>query len=176
MFNQKSIFVGILFLVIILFVWYVFVRVNSPRDELPAVSKGNAQISQPEPMDESKKKDDEKISTSQPIAEGIKKEDIILGKGVGVKDGDALTVDYIGALTDGRKFDSSYDRNEPFTFTLGAGQVIRGWDLGIQGMKLGGKRKLTIPPSLAYGEIAPPGSIIGPNETLIFEVSLLSIK
>lgn len=89
--------------------------------------------------------------------------------------GKKVTVNYLGTLTDGAKFDSSYDRNQPFTFNLGAGEVIAGWDQGFAGMKVGGKRKLTIPPNLGYGA-AGAGALIPPNATLIFEVELLKVE
>lgn len=104
----------------------------------------------------------------------IKITDEKVGTGQEAKNGDTVTVNYIGTLTNGKKFDSSYDRNEPFSFTLGAGQVIKGWDLGVVGMKVGGKRKLVIPPDLGYQDKAQ-GSIPA-NSTLIFEVELVSIN
>jgi FKBP-type peptidyl-prolyl cis-trans isomerase len=90
-----------------------------------------------------------------------------------VKDGDVISVHYVGTLADGTKFDSSLDRGETFVFTVGAGQVIPGWEQGVLGMKLGEKRKLTIPAHLAYGEQGIPG-VIPPSATLIFEVDLVS--
>jgi peptidylprolyl isomerase len=107
-------------------------------------------------------------------ADGLQMEDEVVGTGPEVKSGDTVTVNYVGTLTDGTKFDSSYDRNQPFTTQIGVGQVIKGWDEGIVGMKVGGKRKLIIPPSLGYGDQA--AGTIPPNSTLIFEVELVSIK
>jgi FKBP-type peptidyl-prolyl cis-trans isomerase len=101
-------------------------------------------------------------------------QDSVVGKGAEAVNGKAVTVHYTGTLKDGTKFDSSVDRKEPFTFTLGAGQVIKGWEQGILGMKVGGKRKLTIPPELAYGANAV--GAIPANSTLIFDVELLEVK
>ena len=100
-------------------------------------------------------------------------EDLVVGTGATAAVGDTVTVHYVGTFTNGTKFDSSYDRGQPFPFRLGAGQVIAGFDQGVTGMKVGGKRRLTIPPSLAYGSTGQ-GSI-PPNTTLVFEVDLLSI-
>jgi FKBP-type peptidyl-prolyl cis-trans isomerase len=108
--------------------------------------------------------------------QGMKVEIIKEGTGEGCKNGDTVTVHYVGTLENGTKFDSSVDRGIPFSFPLGAGQVIKGWDLGVLGMKVGEKRKLTIPPYLAYGETGTPGGPIPPNATLIFEVELLGIN
>ncbi len=105
----------------------------------------------------------------------LKIEDEVIGTGVEAVAGKKVTVNYIGTLTDGTKFDSSYDRGTPFSFNLGAGEVIKGWDQGVVGMKVGGKRKLTIPPSLGYGA-AGAGGVIPGNATLIFEVELLKVE
>jgi len=108
--------------------------------------------------------------------QGMKIEVLKEGTGESSKNGDRVAVHYAGTLENGAKFDSSIDRGTPFSFTLGAGQVIKGWDLGVFGMKVGEKRKLTIPPNLAYGETGTPGGPIPPNATLIFEVELLGIN
>jgi FKBP-type peptidyl-prolyl cis-trans isomerase FkpA len=110
-----------------------------------------------------------------PDTAGLKQEDIKIGTGDTAVAGKRVTVHYTGTLTDGKKFDSSKDRNEPFVFPLGAGRVIKGWDMGVQGMKVGGVRKLTIPPELAYGKRAM-GNVIPANSTLIFEIELLKVE
>ena len=97
------------------------------------------------------------------------------GKGRAIKKGQGAKVHYTGWLTNGKKFDSSKDRKEPFTFRIGAGDVIEGWDLGVVGMKVGEKRKLTIPSELAYGERGAGGGAIPANSTLVFEIELLGI-
>lgn len=113
-----------------------------------------------------------------PVAEDVtelKIEDIKEGTGAEAVDGKTVSVNYTGWLTDGTQFDSSVGR-EPFQFPLGAGRVIPGWDQGVKGMKVGGKRKLTIPPALGYGEQGTPGGPIPPNATLVFEVELLAVQ
>ena len=102
-------------------------------------------------------------------------EDLTVGSGDTATAGQSVSVHYTGWLTDGQKFDSSLDRNDPFEFRLGAGQVIPGWDQGVAGMQVGGKRKLTIPPELDYGSRGA-GGVIPPNATLVFEVELLAVR
>jgi FKBP-type peptidyl-prolyl cis-trans isomerase FkpA len=105
----------------------------------------------------------------------MKIEKLTKGNGEAPKQGQPVTVHYTGWLTDGTKFDSSVDRGEPFTFVLGEGQVIKGWDQGIATMCVGDKVRLTIPPEMAYGQAGYPGAI-PPNSTLVFEVELLSVE
>jgi FKBP-type peptidyl-prolyl cis-trans isomerase len=103
-------------------------------------------------------------------------EDIVVGEGASPVQGQKVVVHYTGWLTDGKKFDSSVDRGQPFEFNIGVGQVIQGWDQGVLTMKIGGKRKLTIPPEMAYGDRDVGNGLIPPNSTLVFEVELLDLK
>ena len=112
----------------------------------------------------------EKITDS-----GLKIEELVEGEGDVAQSGMQVQVHYTGWLTNGERFDSSHDRDQAFGFGLGKGQVIRGWDEGVQGMRIGGKRKLTIPPQLGYGQ-AGAGGVIPPNATLVFEVELLAVS
>ena len=105
---------------------------------------------------------------------GLIIEDVTVGEGAAAAAGQKVTVHYTGWLTNGTQFDSSKDRNDPFVFPLGGGRVIKGWDEGVEGMKVGGKRKLTIPPALGYGSRGA-GGVIPPNATLVFEVELLGV-
>ena len=119
-----------------------------------------------------KDKQEKKVITTK---SGLKYEDLKVGTGDEAKAGDTVEVHYTGWLKDGKKFDSSLDRGKPFSFKLGAGMVIKGWDEGVAGMKVGGKRKLTIPPELGYGARGA-GNVIPPNAELTFEVELLKVK
>ena len=108
------------------------------------------------------------------VSSTLVKEDLVVGKGAVCESGDDIVVHYVGWLTNGQQFDSSRARRDPLDFALGAGDVIKGWDQGITGMKVGGKRKLTIPAELAYGDKGC-GGVIPPDATLVFEVELLEI-
>jgi FKBP-type peptidyl-prolyl cis-trans isomerase len=115
---------------------------------------------------------DEKVVTTN---SGLKYVDVKVGTGQEAKAGETVSVHYTGWLKDGKKFDSSLDRGQPFNFQLGAGRVIKGWDEGVQGMKVGGKRKLIIPSDLAYGQRGA-GNVIPPGAELTFEVELLKVQ
>ena len=110
-----------------------------------------------------------------PSNEKLGVKDVVVGKGTEAKAGDNVKVHYVGTLPDGKEFDSSKKHGQPFDFELGAGRVIKGWDQGVAGMKVGGKRKLTVPPSLGYGARGFP-PVIPANSTLLFEVELLEVK
>jgi peptidylprolyl isomerase len=111
-----------------------------------------------------------------PAPTELQASDLIVGTGTEAKTGDTVTVQYVGvAYSNKQQFDASWDRGQPFTFPLGEGQVIPGWDKGVVGMKVGGRRELIIPPNLAYGTQPPPGSGIAPNDTLIFVVDLVKV-
>ena len=117
----------------------------------------------------------EQNTNTKPMDNGLKVEDVKVGDGAEAKAGMRVTVNYEGKLINGAKFDSSYDRGTPFSFNLGAGEVIKGWDLGVAGMKVGGKRRLIIPSDLGYGPRGA-GSAIPPNATLDFTVELLKVN
>jgi FKBP-type peptidyl-prolyl cis-trans isomerase FkpA len=113
--------------------------------------------------------------TSIKTASGLVIEDLVVGNGATAAGGQRVSVHYTGWLQNGNKFDSSKDRGQAFMFSLGRGEVIRGWDEGVNGMKVGGRRKLTIPPDLGYGARGA-GGVIPPNATLLFEVELLAVR
>ena len=107
---------------------------------------------------------------------GLEIQDVIVGSGVEAKKGDIVSAHYVGTLSNGQKFDSSYDHGQPFSFTLGGGMVIQGWDFGLVGMRVGGKRKLIIPPDLGYGDRNIGEGLIPPNSTLFFDVELMAAQ
>lgn len=110
------------------------------------------------------------------LPDGLTYVDLKRGTGPVAKKGETVSVQYVGTLTNGKKFDSSRDRNQPFSFPLGGGQVIPGWDEGVAGMRVGGLRRLIVPPQLGYGAAGAGGGVIPPNATLIFEIELLSVN
>jgi FKBP-type peptidyl-prolyl cis-trans isomerase len=121
-------------------------------------------------------KENAPVSTEITTPSGLRYTDEVVGTGAEPRSGQTAVVHYTGWLTDGKKFDSSKDRGQPFSFPLGEGRVIKGWDEGVATMRVGGKRILTIPPELGYGARGTPGGPIPPNATLKFEVELLDVR
>ncbi len=174
-----------------LFAFLVYSMSNAKTKSATDAMNGNVQISVAPQTEEQVQSAQDEIDTSEaqnvsptgkagdeqmdtPQGTNMKVEDVKVGTGDEAVANKKVTVHYTGTLTDGTKFDSSVDRGTPFTFTLGAGEVIQGWDQGVAGMKVGGKRKLTIPPSLGYGSQA--NGPIPANSTLIFDVELLKVE
>lgn len=177
--------IGIIFF-ILLFGGVVYLASSAKDQRATQAMKGDVQITVAPQQEESQQDVQGATDSSQESPTGgenmdtnaqgtnLKVEDMEIGTGDIAQAGKKVTVHYTGTLTDGTKFDSSVDRNQPFTFTLGAGEVIQGWDQGVAGMKVGGKRKLTIPPSLGYGSRAT--GPIPANSTLLFDVELLKVE
>ncbi|MDI6821220.1 MAG: FKBP-type peptidyl-prolyl cis-trans isomerase [Patescibacteria group bacterium] len=161
--NKKIIIGLIIVLAITIIGIYLFPDKN--QEELPLTNK----IQRETPKESTTNNNSHEI-------QNMKIEILKEGGGETAKNGNKVTVHYVGILENGAKFDSSIDRGTPFSFLLGSGQVIKGWDLGVLGMKIGEKRKITIPPELAYGDIGTPDGPIPPKATLIFEVELLEIN
>lgn len=149
----------IIFISIILVLFFSFLLEGLKEDKVPE-NKETEKMT----LDDNKNQEELQIETLKQ------------GTGAESQNGDVVALHYTGTLEDGTKFDSSLDRGTPFSFTLGSGQVIAGWDMGVLGMKVGEKRKLIIPSELGYGEKGTPGGPIPPNATLIFEIELLGIN
>ncbi|MDP2638999.1 MAG: FKBP-type peptidyl-prolyl cis-trans isomerase [Candidatus Azambacteria bacterium] len=160
--NTRNVVIILVTIFVVIVMVYFIWNKNAKQPE-------SAPVAAPETI---KMDGDDKLTTNK---QGIQIEVLKEGAGAIAKNGDTVAVHYVGTLENGTKFDSSVDRGTPFEFSLGAGQVIPGWDIGVEGMKIGEARKLTIPSELAYGPNGA-GDIIPPNATLIFEVQLLGIK
>jgi peptidylprolyl isomerase len=149
-------------------------QTNAPQNtvsEVPVTQPETSTVPLTDPQNPTMSNNFDYITTSS----GLKYRDLEVGTGQTPQTGQTVTVHYTGTLTDGSKFDSSLDRGQPFKFSIGTGQVIKGWDEGVGSMKVGGKRELVIPPDLAYGA-AGAGGVIPPNATLKFEVELLGVR
>jgi len=186
--RNKGIVVGAFALLAAVIIVVVLLTGNNDNDAPivaqapPAAETPDAETPEAPPVVEgSDDLEDTDAKPNVPAAEGdapdeLVTEDIVKGEGKSAKDGDNLTMDYVGVLyDDGSQFDASWDNGQPFEFTLGGGQVIRGWDEGIVGMKVGGRRLLTIPPDMGYGEAGSPPTI-PENATLMFMVDLRAIN
>jgi len=159
----KSIFIfTILIVFVAIAVWFVLQKTK----EVSLVKETPSPVTTSTP----------KPKTSEPVRydNGLMIQDLVVGNGEAAKNGDTLGAHYVGKLEDGTVFDNSYDRGQPLEFVLGAGQLIQGWELGLVGMKEGGKRKLVVPASLGYGSRGA-GGVIPPNVTLLFEIELVSV-
>jgi len=155
---SKAVLIIIIIVLVVAVVWIFSLMFGSPFNNIIGGVKSN-----------------QSPDAASFMVEGVKVEILESGEGKGAKAGDLLTVDYISTLPDGKKVDSTYDRNRVFNFSLGEKKVIKGWDLGLLGMKVGEKRRLTVPPELAYGVKGFPGAGIPENAALIFEVRLLRL-
>jgi peptidylprolyl isomerase len=153
-----------------------FVVAGCGDDDSSTESAGSAESPAAESSDDASSRSKPKVTVpSGASPKQLEMTDLIEGTGDEAKSGDKVTVQYVGVGYDsGKEFDASWNRGEPFSFTLGASEVIPGWDQGVEGMKVGGQRELVIPPELAYGETGAPPAI-GPNETLVFVIDLLEV-
>ncbi|MDO8561181.1 MAG: FKBP-type peptidyl-prolyl cis-trans isomerase [bacterium] len=167
--KNTKIISGTVVAVLVIAVLYFVFDYRSKRGETSDAFGGKAKVAGDEKSKNTNPMDTQSFETA-----GFKIEILKEGKGVEAVSGNTVAVHYTGTLTNGQKFDSSIDRGQPFSFKLGAGQVIAGWDQGLIGMKVGEKRRLTIPPDLGYGAEGA-GGVIPPNATLIFEVEILKI-
>jgi FKBP-type peptidyl-prolyl cis-trans isomerase len=176
--NRKTLYVTIFLVALIVVGGYFVFKIPSPDLNQPlqesSLSDNIESVDTNTLGAEASVASEASSTTSTNMNDKLEIVDEVVGTGEEAVAGKTITVNYSGTLTNGTKFDSSYDRNQPFVFSLGAGEVIAGWDQGFNGMKVGGKRKLTIPPSLGYGS-ADLGTI-PPNSTLVFEVELLKVE
>lgn len=164
----KSIFIfTILVVFVVIAVWFVVQKTREAGQNTEVLAPTATPISSPEPTE----------SANNPIQydNGLVVQDVVVGDGAEAETGDTLNAHYVGALEDGTVFDESYGRGQPIQFVLGSGQLIQGWELGLVGMKEGGKRQLVIPPELGYGAQGA-GNAIPPNATLLFEIELVSVQ
>ncbi len=175
---MKTVTIVVIVVVIIILIAFAMKSTSTPAEaptlEVPAATAPAAEPAAPAAAAPAATEPAQ--APSAPATSGLQMQDIKVGTGAEAKAGDMVTVQYTGTLTNGTKFDSSYDRpGQPFRFALGAGMVIKGWDLGVAGMKEGGKRHLVIPADLAYGA-ASPSPLIPANSTLVFDVELLKVE
>lgn len=177
----KTVFI---FVVLILFVaitvWFVVQKTREVGQETETLPTPTEVDSRGSSISDQNQNDSGKIGTTPELFEpirydnGLVVQDVVVGSGKTAENGDTLSAHYVGALEDGTVFDNSYDRGQPLQFVLGSGQLIQGWELGLVGMKEGGKRRLVIPSELGYGSRGAGGAI-PPNATLLFEIELVGV-
>lgn len=164
----KSVFIfTILVVFVVIAVWFVVQKTREAGQNTEVLAPTATPVFSPEPTE----------SANNPIQydNGLVVQDVVVGDGATAESGDTLSAHYVGKLENGTVFDESYGRGQPLQFVLGSGQLIRGWELGLVGMKEGGKRQLVIPSELGYGERGA-GGVIPPNATLLFEIELVSVQ
>ncbi len=153
--------------------WFFVQKMNGTSDnDLSSIVSNESPTPTPSA---SPKMENEQSGNWVKLPGGLEYQDVTVGTGREAKDGNVVSANYTGTLADGKKFDSSYDRGQPFSFILGGGMVIKGWDLGLVGMKVGGKRKLIIPPALGYGNKEVGNGVIPANSTLMFDIELVDV-
>jgi len=168
---MRKIISAIVFLIVIALGFYFFSQLFKD-DEIEGIDFSGFDNQETETAES----ENSQVAEENMVVDQLRGEILKEGTGQGAESGDQVTVHYVGVFEDGTKFDSSLDRGEPFTFALGAGRVIQGWDLGVAGMKVGEIRRLYIPSEFAYGEAGTPNNEIPPNTNLIFDVELLAIN
>src|SRR3989344_5647766 len=173
MMTKKAFVYLVVILLVGLTVWFFIKKARDVSDNSDLNKLIGQEQSSPIP---SAKNTVNNTETWQKLPSGLEIMDVSIGYGQEAKKGDMVAVHYAGTLTNGIKFDSSYDRNQPFAFILGGGKVIKGGGLGLVGMKVGGKRKLRIPPDLAYGDKAVGDGLIPANSTLLFDIELMDVE
>jgi FKBP-type peptidyl-prolyl cis-trans isomerase len=167
---NRPVTLGIILILVVGIVSFLILKQQKSSDLNETANQGTISQVTPTPAVQQSASGSAAMNTDQ-----LKIEDTQVGTGKEAKSGDTVVMNYRGTLLNGTEFDSSFKRNQPFTTQIGVGQVIKGWDEGVPGMKVGGKRKLTIPADMAYGARGVPG-VIPPNSTLVFEVELLDLK
>ena len=168
---MRKIVSAIVFLIVVVLGFYFFSQLFK-NDEIKGIDFSSFDNQKTEDVDSENKQ----AAEGSMVVDQLKGEILKEGTGQGAESGDQVTVHYVGVFEDGTKFDSSLDRGQPFTFVLGAGQVIKGWDLGVAGMKVREIRRLFIPSEFGYGEAGTPNGAIPPNTNLIFDIELLGIN
>jgi FKBP-type peptidyl-prolyl cis-trans isomerase len=170
--NKTTIWIVVAVVAVAVIALVAFTQCSSEPEEV--VEEPIEQVVE-EPAEEAEPTEEDTGSVTTEAVTELQIEDIVVGEGAEAIAGSSAVVHYTGWLEDGTKFDSSYDREVPFVFTVGEGMVITGWDQGVEGMKVGGKRRLVIPPELAYGAQGA-GGVIPPNAVLVFEVELVNVQ